>query len=81
MKDGSVVAECPDVVDPVVCQPNLNIHNCITQRTIPKRRATACAGRIRRLGGSGFGQLVRYGALLHDVGFSFSLVVIHLYLK
>lgn len=75
MKDSSIVAECPEIVDSVICQTDLNIHNRITQRTIPKRRAAACVGRIRRLGGSGFGQLVRYGALLHDVVFGFSLVM------
>ena len=75
MKDSPIVAERPDVVDPVVCQPDLNIYNRITQRTIPKRRATACAGRIQRLDSSDFSRLVRYGILLHDVVFWFSLVM------
>ena len=31
MKDSPIVAERPDVVDPVVCQPDLNIYNRITR--------------------------------------------------
>lgn len=82
MKDSPIVAERPDVVDPVVRQSNLNIHNRITQRTIPKRRAAAYAGRIRRLDSSGFGQLVRYGTLLHNsMDVKLSLVMISFSVK
>jgi len=65
MEDGPVVAECPNVVNPVVGQSDLNVHNRITQRSIPKgHEATDW---IRCLIGIRFGQAVRYGVLLHGI--------------
>ena len=45
MEDGSVVTECPNIVDSVVCQSDLNVHDRITQQPIPKGREAS--GRIQ----------------------------------
>ena len=38
MKDSPVIAKSPDVVDPVVGQSDLNVHDRLTQQPIPKGR-------------------------------------------
>jgi len=53
MEDGPVIAKCPNIVDPVVGQSDLNVHNRITQRPIPKGHEVS--GRIRSFVGIRFG--------------------------
>ena len=65
MEDGPVIAKSPNVVDPVVGQSDLNVHDRITQWTIPKRHEVS--GRIQYFVGIRLGQAVRYGLLLHGV--------------
>ena len=65
MEDGSVVTECPNIVDSVVCQSDLNVHDRITQQPIPKGREAS--GRIQYFVGIRLGWAVRYGLLLHGV--------------
>lgn len=65
MEDGPVIAKSPDVVDPVVGQSDLNVHDRITQQPISKGHEAS--GRIRLFIGIRLGQAVRYGLLLHGV--------------
>ena len=76
MEDGPVVAECPNVVNPVVGQSDLNVHNRITQRSIPKgHEATDW---IRCLIGIRFGQAVRYGVLVYTLCITLSCLIVFL---
>lgn len=71
MEDSPVIAKCPNIVDPVVGQSDLNVHNPITQWTIPKGHKAS--RRIRFFVGIRLGQAVRYGLLLHGVRCNCSL--------
>ena len=45
MEDGPIVTKSSDVVDPMVGQSDLNVHDRITQRPIPKGHEAS--GRIQ----------------------------------